>query len=124
MATATAQTTADGFVELLQRLADVLATHPNGGEFCLMFTPVGVEIGQDEVLVQYVDPATRTIVLRARKISDLEWDDVVFGTQVVNPADSGFARYAIGEWAASVCTFVEGSGGFGRHIYVTPDDSK
>lgn len=80
--------------DLLQQLAAVLANHPAGASFRLMFAPTGVEVAEDEVLVQVINAERGVIELVPRKLDDLSLDDTVHTTQVINPQDEDFTKYA------------------------------
>ncbi|MBP5867916.1 hypothetical protein [Streptomyces scabiei] len=79
---------------LAHQLAAILADHPAGSSFRLMFAPVGVEVAEDEVLVQVVNAESGVIELRPRKLDDLSLDDTVHATQVLDPGDDDFNEYA------------------------------
>lgn len=86
--------------DLLRRLADVLAQHPAGSSFRLMFAPEGLEVAEDEILVQAIDVERGVIELRPRKLDELSLDDMVHATQVLDPSDDEFNEYATSPMAA------------------------
>lgn len=80
--------------DLARQLAAVLANHPAGNSFRLMFAPTGVEVAEDEVLVQVVNAERGVIELIPRKLDDLSLDETVHATQVLDPGDGDFNEYA------------------------------
>ncbi|WP_280483559.1 hypothetical protein [Nocardia farcinica] len=102
--------------DLVRQLADLLATHPAGQHFRLMFAPGDLALEPDEVLVQNIDPARRVIELTPQRIQDLTIDSVVHDTQIVDPADEDFNRYAANPVAAK-CLKRRNLHGQTVHIY-------
>lgn len=102
--------------DLVRQLADVLATHPAGKHFRLMFSPGALALEPDEVLVQTVDPARRVVELVPRRIQDLTLDCLVHDTQVIDPVDEDFNEYAANPVAAK-CLKRRNLHGQTVHIY-------
>lgn len=102
--------------DLVRQLADLLATHPAGQHFRLMFAPADLALEADEVLVQTVDPAGRVIELAPRRISDLTLDSLIHDTQVIDPADENINEYAANPVAAK-CLKRRNLHGQTVHIY-------
>ncbi|WP_371790409.1 hypothetical protein OG285_06010 [Streptomyces sp. NBC_01471] len=98
--------------DLLGRLKAMLDGHPAGAAFQLLLAPSGVPVADDEVLVQEVDTARGVVELRPRKLSDVSLDDVLHTTQVTDPTDEAYGRYAAMP-VASDCVRVRTS-----HVYV------
>lgn len=87
--------------DLARQLAAVLADHPAGDSFRLMFAPADVEVAEDEVLVQAVNAERGVIELIPRKLDALGLDEVVHATQVLDPGDGDFSEYAATPMAGS-----------------------
>jgi|SRR5450755_3651588 len=94
-------TQASDLADLLNQLQNTLQKHPAGDAVRLMFVPEGLELGEDEVLIQRVNAEQRTIELVPQKISELSLTDVVHDTQLMNPGDGSFNDYASSPKAAS-----------------------
>jgi hypothetical protein len=103
--------------DLFRRLQQVLSGHPAGGPFRLMLVaPTGLAIADDEALVQTVNTATGAIELHPRKLADVDLADVLHATQVIDPADEDFGRYAASPVALS-CYGATAPGGKRIHGY-------
>ncbi|MFD9869096.1 hypothetical protein ACFXI8_26610 [Streptomyces niveus] len=79
--------------DLLDRLTQLLNSHPAGGAFKLLLAPATLEIADDEVLVQQIDTDRRVVELRPRKLSDVTLTDVLHATQLTDPADEAYRGY-------------------------------
>lgn len=101
--------------DLLGRLKAVLDDHPAGGAFQLLLAPAGVQVADDEVLVQEIDSDRGVVELRRRKLSDVSLGDVLHATQVIDPADQAFGLYA-GSPRSSDCGSYTANGRT-SHIY-------
>lgn len=110
------QTLVSQEADLLRQLQNVLGGHPAGGAFRLMLAPTAVAVADDEVLVQVVSTTTGTIELRPRKLADVDLADVLHATQVIDPADEEFRRYAASPMAQS-CHGATAPGGKRMHGY-------
>jgi transcriptional regulator with XRE-family HTH domain len=79
--------------DLLSRLKAILDGHPAGGAVRILLAPTGMPVAEDEVLVQEMDTDRGVVQLRPRKLSDVNLDEVLHDTQILN-LDEDFARYA------------------------------
>jgi hypothetical protein len=102
--------------DLLRQLQTVLGGHPAGRAFRLMLAPTALAVADDEVLVQVVSATTGTIELHPRKLADVNLTDVLHPTQVIDPADEEFSRYAASPTAVS-CHGMTAPGGHRSHGY-------
>lgn len=82
------------FADLLAALKAVMATHPHGSAFHLLYAPDGLPLAEDEVLVQTVNPEKRTITLRPRRLADVRLSNVLHAAQTLSPADSQLIGHA------------------------------
>ncbi|QEU93370.1 hypothetical protein [Streptomyces kanamyceticus] len=103
-------------IELTQKLQAVLREHPLGGGFRLLVAPRQLELADDEVLVQAVDPAQRTVELRPCKIAEMDADAVLHATQVLDPCDQALWAYAAQLRRSTCGAFRRGDGSTG-HLY-------
>ncbi|WP_124258648.1 hypothetical protein [Rhodococcus ruber] len=94
------ETLASSQNDLLHRLADILANHPEGSSFRLMYVPQALRTAEDEVLVQVVNGESGVIELHPRKLDALRLDEVVHATQVLDPSDHELNEYASSPVAA------------------------
>ncbi|MBL1120505.1 hypothetical protein JK364_50675 [Streptomyces sp. 110] len=103
---------------LMRHLAEVLKKHEIGGSFRLMFVPSGLEISDDEVLVQDVNLEKRVVEVRPRKLTDLGLGEVLHATQVIDPLDESLIAHAGNSsgWDCKSYTRPNGSTG---HLYAT-----
>lgn len=102
--------------DLFRRLQQVLSGHPAGDAFRLMLAPAALAVADDEALVQTVNTTTGTIELHPRKLAELSPSDVLHATQVIDPADEDFGRYAASPMALS-CYGATAPGGKRTHGY-------
>jgi hypothetical protein len=101
MAEIITDTLASSQADLIRRIAEVLADHPAGGSFRLLFAPHDLSVAEDEVLIQVTNEDRGVIELHPRKVDDLDLNDVVHATQVLDPSDAEFNKYAESPKAAS-----------------------
>ncbi|ASQ94461.1 MULTISPECIES: hypothetical protein [unclassified Streptomyces] len=103
---------------LMRHLAEVLKQYEIGGSFRLMFVPSGLEISDDEVLVQDVNAEERVVEIRPRKLTDLSLGEVLHATQVIDPSDESLIVHAGNSsgWDCKSYTRPNGSTG---HLYAT-----
>lgn len=109
-----AQTTSQS--TLLNELADLLAHHPDGSSFRLMYAPEALELAKDEVLVQTIDETERAVTLRPYRLEDLTLDDTIHDTQVLNPSDDEYNQY-VASMEAKNCTHRLNLKGKLVHVY-------
>lgn len=93
MSTASA-TMVDQQSDLIGQLAALLQQHPLGESFKLLYTPHGLPLAEDEVLVQKVDAERHVMELHPTALSDILLGDVMHDTQIVNPQDRALTGYA------------------------------
>ncbi|WP_327233891.1 hypothetical protein OG349_07735 [Streptomyces sp. NBC_01317] len=99
-----------GLIDLINEVGHLLSQHEAGSSFRLLFAPVELAIGHDEIFVQSVSPAG-IVELRPRKIAELGPGDVIHDTQAVDPADASFRKYAA-ERRKEYCEIIDR-----RHYY-------
>jgi hypothetical protein len=110
------QTLVSQEADLLRQLQNILSAHPAGSAFRLMLAPTALAVADDEALVQTVNTTTGTIELHPRKLADVTLADVLHATQVIDPADEEFGRYAASPVAVS-CWGATAPGGKRTHGY-------
>ncbi|QNT91834.1 hypothetical protein HEP81_01505 [Streptomyces griseofuscus] len=79
---------------LLHDVNGLLAGHPLGAAFRLLYAPSELDLDAGEVLVQEVDAARRVVQLRPVRLSEVDRRDVLHETQVVNPQDGALIAHA------------------------------
>ncbi|MGW6454311.1 hypothetical protein ACWF94_00005 [Streptomyces sp. NPDC055078] len=102
---------------LLSELNAVLARHPLGEGFAIMYAPADIHLTDGEVLVQVVNPQTRITELHPRKLTDLAADDILHTTQVIDPTDQAFLGYATHPQASECLTGPKRLSGSASHVY-------
>lgn len=60
----------------------------------LLLVPQGIDVHDDEVLVQRVDQASRSITVVPKKVADLDASDVLYESSVVDPTDTAYLQHA------------------------------
>lgn len=109
-------TVLDRQVDCLKEMAKLLDKFELSGDIKLIFAPVGLNMQPGEVLVQKMNRESRQLVLEPIGIGDLNRADVLFESQVVDPADETLVSYASSVHAASCLTRYDLKGNK-LHIY-------
>jgi len=80
--------------DLLHDVNGLLAGHPAGAAFRLLYAPSELDLDAGEVLVQEVDVERRVVQLRPVHLSKVDRRDVLHETQVVAPGDGALIDHA------------------------------
>lgn len=91
------------YTELTTHVAEILSASPLGRQLRLIALPPQLAMETDEVLV-IRSHGNREVTLVPVKITNLEDNDIVFNTQIVDPLDQEFNEYAGDVRAASCLT--------------------
>lgn len=95
MTTTATESLAGQQADLLDQLLAVLAAHPAGEAFHLVYAAGTVPIAPGEILVQRVNSASGVLELHPTPVTDVTLDDVLHTTQVVRPGDPALGRAAV-----------------------------
>ncbi|MEU0722809.1 hypothetical protein [Streptomyces sp. NPDC006140] len=87
--------------ELMRQLNDVLKQHEIGRDFRIMFAPPQLDVAEDEVLVQVVNPEKRMVEIHPRRLTELHLGDTIHATQVIDPSDEAFGNYSTSQRATT-----------------------
>jgi hypothetical protein len=98
---------------LLQRVGDILAEHPAGGQIVLMVRPVELVVPDGYALVQVIDSEASTVTLELCPIGGLTATSVLYDAQVLPTGDpeAGASKAIAGPYCAAV-----GDGGGFAHM--------
>lgn len=93
MSSIESQWSVDDEILALTAVSDALTSSGTRARVKLLAVPVDLQLADDEILVQQLDADGRRLIVTPKKIADLEADDILQESTVLDPQDVDYVEH-------------------------------